>query len=822
MAASAPAPLYDPAPMLGTETDSPAATRPAPARRVGPRLFATTAEVPRARRASDVISLVAAGFGLALTGFADEPPSGFARSLSSFVAALPHALDGLWQAFADVLVVLAVVLLAAAVLRRRYAIARDIVIAVAVAAALSLVAGRLVEGSWPALWDALRTADPPPWFPSSRLALPTAAVITASPHVSLPVRRLGRRLVALAAFGVMVLGAATPLGAIGAVLVATMAAAAVHLAFGSTEGRTSLGLVRDALVEVGVPVRALGAADRQQAGLFRVDATAEDGDQLVVKVYGRDAHDTALVRSVWRTIWYRGADTSWTFGRRQQVEHEAFLTLLANQADIPTDAVVTAGATADDDMLLVLRREGRLLDDGAAGREGRDRRDVVADLWALLGRLHDAGIAHGQVDPGRLLLTPEGRLGIVDFRGAAIRATDAEVRIDEVQALVTSVLLAGQDEAVASALAALGPEGLATVLPYLQPSVLTPRHRRQIDEADIDLDELREAAAAAVGEEPPELQQLRRITIGSVIRVVLPALAVIAVLSAAAGLDADEAADLFGDATWWLLAVAAVVCQVPRLFQAVATLGAAPVPLPLGPVYALQLAVSYVNLAIPSAAGRIAVTIRFFQRHGVGAGPALAAGALDSVAGFVVQIALLVGLLTLTSASLDLDVGQAASSAASILALVVALAAVALVVVLAVRRMRTFVVGWTKRLASEALTAVRRLRSPRRVAMLLGGNLGSEVLFASALALFATALGYPIGLAEALVVNVGVSLFSGIMPVPGGIGVAEGALTFGLVQLGLPQEVALATALAYRAASFYLPPAWGWFAMRWLERNGHL
>ena len=40
-------------------------------------------------------------------------------------------------------------------------------------------------------------------------------------------------------------------------------------------------------------------------------------------------------------------------------------------------------------------------------------------------------------------------------------------------------------------------------------------------------------------------------------------------------------------------------------------------PLALGPVYALQLAISYVNLAIPSAAGRIAVNVRFFQRHGV-------------------------------------------------------------------------------------------------------------------------------------------------------------------------------------------------------------
>jgi hypothetical protein len=61
----------------------------------------------------------------------------------------------------------------------------------------------------------------------------------------------------------------------------------------------------------------------------------------------------------------------------------------------------------------------------------------------------------------------------------------------------------------------------------------------------------------------------------------------------------------------------------PGLIQAVPTLGASPVPLPLGPVYALQLAVSDVTIAIPTMAARVAVNIRFFERHGVPAGTAL-------------------------------------------------------------------------------------------------------------------------------------------------------------------------------------------------------
>jgi len=67
-----------------------------------------------------------------------------------------------------------------------------------------------------------------------------------------------------------------------------------------------------------------------------------------------------------------------------------------------------------------------------------------------------------------------------------------------------------------------------------------------------------------------------------------------------------------------------------------------------------------------------------------------------------------------------------------------------------------------------------------------------------------------------------VSLLSGLLPVPGGIGVTEAGLTLGLVRAGMGEEVAFAAVILYRLATFYLPPIWGYFALRWLERNEHL
>jgi uncharacterized membrane protein YbhN (UPF0104 family)/tRNA A-37 threonylcarbamoyl transferase component Bud32 len=577
-------------------------------------------------------------------------------------------------------------------------------------------------------------------------------------------------------------------------------------------------VVRSALVELGVATTSLGAADRQLAGLFVVQATDTAGDELVVKVYGRDAHDTALTATLWRKIWYREAGSPLRLGRLQQVEHEAFLTLFANQAGVPTDRVVTAGATASEDALLVLRRDGRLLADLVP----EQAHHVAADqVWTMLNRLHDSGVTHGQIDDHHLVVH-EGEFGLVDFRGASVAATAAQLRTDEAQALVTTAAMSGTERAVAGALAALGTEELTAVLPYVQAVTLTSRQRQWVADGVVDLDELRTSAAEAAGTVVPALLQLRRITVGSIVRVVLPAIAVIALLSGLAGLDLNELGDQLRDATWWLVVLGFLVAQLPRITQAISTLGAAPVSLALGPVYALQLAVSYVNIAIPTAAARVAVNVRFFQRHGVPPGAAIAAGAIDGFSGFVAQALILVSLLLFTPASLDLNLGDAVDSGASLLITALLIAGAAAIIVLAVGKWRNFVVGWIKRLGSEARQAVSGLRSPKRLALLFGGNLATELLFALALATFARALGAPVGLATALLVNISVALLAGLLPVPGGIGVAEGGLTFGLVQAGVPEGVAFAAVLLYRLASFYFPPIWGFFALRWLERHEHL
>jgi uncharacterized membrane protein YbhN (UPF0104 family) len=246
-------------------------------------------------------------------------------------------------------------------------------------------------------------------------------------------------------------------------------------------------------------------------------------------------------------------------------------------------------------------------------------------------------------------------------------------------------------------------------------------------------------------------------------------------------------------------------------------------PIPYGPTAVLQFAISYVNLAVPSTAARVAINIRYFQKLGLAKVRAVLVGSIDGVAGFVVQALLLVVLwfsgastLDVSSADLgDLDTGGALSTLVIIAAVVGLLAVVAVVVVPRLRH-------WALDRLHDVTPALQVLRSARKLTQLLGGNLLSQLLFAAALGLSARALGADVSLVDLVLINTLVSLFAGLLPVPGGIGVTEAGLTMGLTAAGLPYDQAFAAALLARVATFYVPPVWGFFALRWLQHHDYL
>jgi uncharacterized membrane protein YbhN (UPF0104 family) len=239
-------------------------------------------------------------------------------------------------------------------------------------------------------------------------------------------------------------------------------------------------------------------------------------------------------------------------------------------------------------------------------------------------------------------------------------------------------------------------------------------------------------------------------------------------------------------------------------------------PLPRGPTTLLQSAVKFVNLSVPSVAGKLALTVRFLQRQGVDRSVALSQGALDGLAGLVVQAAVLI--VTVPLIDIHVDPGDRDGSAL----VWVGIALIGAVVVAAV--VAALAPSLRARVAPAVRAAVGNVRglvsSPQRLARLVLANVGSQLVYAMVLGVALRSLGAEASLAELLFVNTAVTLFAGVVPVPGGIGVAEAGLTAALVAVGVPEETALGAALLHRLLTYYLPPVWGFAALRWLGHHG--
>jgi uncharacterized membrane protein YbhN (UPF0104 family) len=279
----------------------------------------------------------------------------------------------------------------------------------------------------------------------------------------------------------------------------------------------------------------------------------------------------------------------------------------------------------------------------------------------------------------------------------------------------------------------------------------------------------------------------------------------------------DTIADELGKADLAWVAVGLVLAQLTLVAQGVSVRGAVVTPLALLPCVLLQSAIKFVNVTVPSSAGRIGMNVRFLQRMGASPGEAVAAGAVDDASETVVQLLIVLGTLPLV----DVDTSQfelETPDGRLIAAILVALIAV-VVVVLAVPSLHAKVVP-TVRNALSSLWVVARTRHKRLE--LFGGNLAAELLFALALGAVCRAYGLDLSLAELLLVNTAASAFAGLMPVPGGVGAAEAGLTAGLVGLGVDESTAFAVALTHRLCTFYLPPLWGYASLRWLARKGYV
>ena len=783
-------------------------------------IFSAPSDAPRVRWKTDLLT---AGFSsalLALLVLVAGNGSTLDTNTLEFVGTFPGWLLWMGQAVYVVGVLYSFGLLigVGVFARGRLEVLRDMLVAALVAIAGVIALTWLIDSRWPelAFFDVDDTRET---FPAFFVTSSTAIQAAASPYLSAPMRKIGWWFI-LTAVAASVLGGVTTVSdALGGVLVGLIAAALVRYALGTTAGLPSTSRILVGLRDLGVDVADLNYASEQPTASIVLTGTSSDGRPLFVSGIGRDSWNTRRLTRLWKEAWYQDQGSQYGSDRRQQIEHEALAMMLATKGGAPVPDLIAIGMTDRGDALLVSERLDHTLRDVAAADVGDPLLDAV---WQALRELHGAGVSHGSIDRVHVWFDSAGKPSLMGYSEAVIQATDEQRRADSAAMLVMTSSIVGTDRAIAAAQRANTGDELTAMLPLLQTASLNAQLRRTVKDQKLKIKDLRTATAAAIGTDVPELEQLTRVTWKTVVMTVFVGFAVYTIIGGLAEVGFDTIVDTLSDARWSLVLLGLVLAAATNYTDAMALSAVSPRPVPVGITTIEQFAIGFVNIAVPSAAGRVATNARYFQKFGISTIASTTAGAITGVVGFVAQAILVVLTILVGAGSIDFSQMQGGGGVIRLLVMAIVIFVVATCIVALVPSWRHWAWSKLRKPLSQMGDALRTVKDPKTALTALGSSIGTELLYGAGFAMCVLAVGGSISLGEAVFINVTVSLFAGLMPIPGGVGVSEAGMTAGLTAIGVESDVAVAAVLVYRLVSYYLPPLWGYVSLRWLTRNDYL
>jgi glycosyltransferase 2 family protein len=692
---------------------------------------------------------------------------------------------------------------------------RDVLLVVVVAGALTVLLSLFINRAWPYVLPEIDLKDSVPRFPVTRVAVVTSILVVVAPFVTRPLRRLGWLVIVTTAVASIALSYGAPSHTIGSFGLGLLSAGLLLALVGTPRGYPEPETVAAALAALGVPIRELETAPYQTWGVVRFVATGADGGPVDVKVHGRDALDSQLAAKAWHTLRYRATGRAVSFSRLQAVEHEALVTVMAAQAGVRVPQLAAVGSPSEEICLISFREFGQPFTEIEPGRITDDQ---LVRVWSEVRLLHQQSISHGSLGLDAIHIGEDGPI-ITDFVLGSLALDDSDQGSDVVELLFSLAALVGGERAIRTAMEGLGQERLVAALPYLQLPAVSPPTRRLVDKPKVLMADLTSTMSDITGAEMPDPVKLRRVSVRNLVTAVVLLLVALALFGALTSVDYSEIWSVLQSANWTMIVFALLVGHTQFVPSATATMFAVPARLPFGPLLTLQTASQFISLAIPSAAGRVAMNAAFIHKFGVSVTVAVAQGAVDGFSGFLVQIAIMILILLVGDASLDVGINTSDVRWGLILLVILLLVVLVVMAVLRIKRLRERVLP----IVSEAWGALSLvLRQPTRAIGLLASNFIYWNVLGLTLWILLVAVGVDISYGSALFVAAGTSLLAGFMPVPGGVGVAEATMVALLVTMGVDQSSAFAVTAVYRVITFYLPAVEGFFGTRWLEHNGYI
>jgi undecaprenyl-diphosphatase len=546
-------------------------------------------------------------------------------------------------------------------------------------------------------------------------------------------------------------------------------------------------------------------------------ATAVDGRRYFVKVIGRDQRDADLLYRAYRLIRLRGVgDTRPAASLQQSAEHQALVGIMAEQAGVRAPKIERVAKAVDGSAVLAMELiDGTQLDHLS---EQQLTHQLLSLVWMQVDQLHRAGIAHRALRAANVMVDATGQPYLVDFSFSELGAGSRQIAVDVAELLASLASLVGPQRAVASAVSVVGSDGLSEAVPLLQPLALSASTRKSVTQTPNLLKDTRVEAASMGGTPPDQLAQIQRVRPRNLLIIAALAGAFYFLLPQLAQVGNSWKAFQSADLVWVPVIVA--MSMLTYVFGNIAIMGTVPQRLAFIPTLLTQSASSFVNRVSPANIGGMALNVRYLQKSGTEPPAAVAAVGLNSLAGFVAHVVLIVIFFAWSGNNLTKAFHLPSSS--TVLLVVSGLVAVAGIVMATRWGRHKLLDPLIKAVRSSGANLRQVAASPLKLAMLFGGSVGVTLAYIGALVATTQAFGGGVSVAKVGVVYLAASAVAAAAPTPGGLGPLEAALVAGLTGVGMPGGPAVSAVLTYRLATYWLPVLPGWLSWQVLMKRGYV
>ncbi|MBK5287949.1 MAG: flippase-like domain-containing protein [Acidimicrobiia bacterium] len=778
------------------------------------------------RSPSDVIRLlVFAAVTLALLGitrYAERTVRGVETDIVALFSGLDTTVTRVLNGFVSLSVgLIALAVFIPPILTKRYRLIGYIVLANAVTFTLVLLANWWLSQDAPNLVARHLLAEgglgPGAAITPTTLAEMTSSFVILAPFVGERWRRTGLLTLVGVTVTHIILAAHLPSEIFVALALGATVGTAVLLAFGRPDRRPTPYGIRSALTSAGLEPVDLEPFTEHSDGTVRYLARLANDERLMVKVLSPDEHSADLLYRFYRFVRLKNLGDERPFSSmRQNVEHEALVSLQARDVGVRTPRLRGLVAIDDDSMLVAYDfTEGRTFDEIKADELTESH---VRQVWDQLARMRTHRIGHRDLRRSRLLLDPDGMVWLTDFSFSEVATTEAVLDSDTAQLLAVMTLEVGVDRAVTSAADSLGVATVGCALPRLQANALSSETRAAFKRTPDLLEQLQHEVANRAGVDEPEYVPLERISRRTIFTILM--------LVAATYFLLPKLADLPGifrqvsHASWGWAALTLVFSTQTYVGAAAALAGSVPERLKVVPNFLTQVASSFASNFAPAGVGGMALKVRYLQQSGVDAPVAVSSVGLNTIAGFAMHVASLIVFFIWAGRS---EIGSVSlprwPTVAAAIGIIVALLAIAW----SIPPTRRWYAAKVRPVLAQSIRGFAVvIRSPGKILLLFGGS--GVVTLGYVLTMYFSTLAFGGGLSfpEVAVAYLAGSAIATAAPTPGGLGALEAAVIAGLVGAGMANTTAVPAVFLFRLATFWLPMLPGWVAFHYLRRERYL